>query len=55
MEELRRQEVTRQQKIVEAREKIAELELELENLPPFVHPKDEVVSIFMSLTISFTL
>jgi len=54
MEELRRQEETRQQKLVKAREEVAIAELELENLPLYVPPKDELVSILMSLIISFT-
>jgi len=54
MEELRRQEETRQQKLVKAREELAIAERELENLPSYVPPKDELVSILMSLIISFT-
>ncbi|KAL2562813.1 hypothetical protein AAZV13_20G158500 [Glycine max] len=42
MEELRRQEETRQQKLVKAREEVAIAELELENLPLYVPPKDEL-------------
>ncbi|CAJ1937517.1 unnamed protein product [Sphenostylis stenocarpa] len=42
MKELRRQEETRQQKLVKAREELAIAELELENLPPYVPPKDEL-------------
>lgn len=49
MEELRRQEETRQQKLVKAREELAIAEDELENLPSYVPPKDELVSIHMSL------
>jgi len=55
MEELRRQEETRQQKLVKAREELATAEHELENLPSYVPPKDELVCIHMSLIISFTL
>ncbi|KAL9329884.1 hypothetical protein ACSQ67_004887 [Phaseolus vulgaris] len=42
MEELRRQEETRQQKLVKAREELATAEHELENLPSYVPPKDEL-------------
>ncbi|WVZ24282.1 hypothetical protein V8G54_002826 [Vigna mungo] len=42
MEELRRQEETRQQKLVKAREELAIAEEELENLPSYVPPKDEL-------------
>ncbi|XP_017441646.1 structural maintenance of chromosomes protein 5 isoform X2 [Vigna angularis] len=42
MEELRRQEETRQQKLVKAREELAIAEHELENLPSYVPPKDEL-------------
>ncbi|XP_029127020.1 structural maintenance of chromosomes protein 5-like [Cajanus cajan] len=54
MEELRRQEETQQQKLVKAREELAIAELELEEMVPYVAPKDELVSILMSLIISFT-
>jgi len=54
MEELRRQEETRQQKLVKAREELAIAELELQNLPSYVPPKDELVSIHMSLIVLFT-
>lgn len=43
MEELRRQEETRQQTLIKAREELAAAELELENLHPYVPPKDELV------------
>ncbi|TKY49621.1 Structural maintenance of chromosomes protein 5 [Spatholobus suberectus] len=42
MEELRRQEETRQQRLVKAREELAIAELELENLSPYVPPKGEL-------------
>ncbi|KAL2330753.1 hypothetical protein Fmac_018334 [Flemingia macrophylla] len=42
MEELRRQEETKQQKLVKFREELASAELELEEMPPFVAPKDEL-------------
>ncbi|XP_027340674.1 structural maintenance of chromosomes protein 5 isoform X2 [Abrus precatorius] len=42
MEELRRQEETRQQRLIKAREELAAAELDLQNLPPYVHPRDEL-------------
>ncbi|OVA00848.1 RecF/RecN/SMC [Macleaya cordata] len=42
MEELRRQEESRQQRISRAKEELAAAELELSNLPVFEHPKDEI-------------
>ncbi|RDX71619.1 Structural maintenance of chromosomes protein 5, partial [Mucuna pruriens] len=42
MEELRRQEETEQQRLVKAKEELAMAELELENLPRCVPPKDEL-------------
>ncbi|KAK2440243.1 structural maintenance of chromosomes protein [Trifolium repens] len=42
MDELKRQEETRQQKFINAREELAAAELELKNLDPFVPPKDEL-------------
>ncbi|XP_029126918.1 structural maintenance of chromosomes protein 5 isoform X2 [Cajanus cajan] len=42
MEELRRQEETQQQKLVKAREELAIAELELEEMVPYVAPKDEL-------------
>ncbi|XP_057458731.1 structural maintenance of chromosomes protein 5 isoform X2 [Lotus japonicus] len=42
MEELRGQEKSRQQKLEKARKELAAAELELENLHPFVPPKDEL-------------
>ncbi|CAJ2639085.1 unnamed protein product [Trifolium pratense] len=42
MDELKRQEETRQQKFINAREELAAAELELKNLDPFLHPKDEL-------------
>lgn len=40
---LRDQEASRQQRIAKAREDLAEAEQEQEDLPPFEHPKDELV------------
>jgi hypothetical protein len=45
MDELMRQEETRQQKFINAREELAAAELELKNLDPFVHLEDEIVSV----------
>ncbi|XP_061366139.1 structural maintenance of chromosomes protein 5-like [Gastrolobium bilobum] len=42
MEELRRHEETRQQRLRKAREELAAAELELENLPPYEPPKEEL-------------
>ncbi|KAA8515642.1 hypothetical protein F0562_018747 [Nyssa sinensis] len=42
MEELRRQEESRQQRISKAREDLVAAELELANLPPYEPPKDEL-------------
>ena len=47
MDELKRQEETRQQKFINAREELAAAELELKNLDPFVPPKDELVSVLL--------
>lgn len=52
MEDLRKQEESRQQRILQAKEELEAAELELQNLPPFKHPKDEIVSyicIYVSL------
>ncbi|AES69696.2 putative structural maintenance of chromosomes protein [Medicago truncatula] len=42
MDELRKQEENRQQKLKQAREELAAAELELENLNPYEPPKDEI-------------
>ncbi|PON84829.1 Structural maintenance of chromosomes protein [Trema orientale] len=42
MEDLKRQEESRQQRILKAREDLAAAELELENMPPYEPPKDEI-------------
>ncbi|KAK7392804.1 hypothetical protein VNO78_21252 [Psophocarpus tetragonolobus] len=42
MEELRRQEETNKQRLVKATEELGILELERDNLPPYVPPKDEL-------------
>ena len=47
MEELRRQEETRQQRIVKSREELAASELELENLGRFEPRTDELVSVIL--------
>ena len=44
MEELRREEESRQQRIIKMKEDLAAAELEFENLPPYEPPKDEIVS-----------
>lgn len=44
MEDLKRQEESRQQRILKAKEDLAAAELELENMPPYETPKDEIVS-----------
>lgn len=43
MEELERQENSRQERIAKAEKDLANAELELENLPPFEPPRDKVV------------
>ncbi|RVX00283.1 Structural maintenance of chromosomes protein 5 [Vitis vinifera] len=45
MEELRRQEESRQQRISKAKEDLVAAELELASLPPYEHPKDEIVKL----------
>ncbi|PNY05837.1 structural maintenance of chromosomes protein 5-like, partial [Trifolium pratense] len=52
MDELKRQEETRQQKFINAREELAAAELELKNLDPFLHPKDELSFFFDSVPVS---
>ncbi|GLT36064.1 hypothetical protein SLA2020_104690 [Shorea laevis] len=42
MEDLRRQEESRQQRILKAKEELAAAEQNLKNLPDFEHPKDEL-------------
>lgn len=44
MEDSRRQEEVRKQKILKCKEDLAAAELELENLPPYEPHKDELVS-----------
>ena len=46
MEDLRKQEESCQQRIIKAKENLATAEAELENLPPYEPPKDELVSNF---------
>lgn len=43
MEDLRRQEQSRQQRILKAKEDLAAAELDLQNLPAYEHPKSELV------------
>lgn len=43
IEDLRRQEASRQERIMKAKEDLAAAELELENLPVYEPPKDELV------------
>ncbi|XP_062115541.1 structural maintenance of chromosomes protein 5 isoform X2 [Humulus lupulus] len=42
MENLKRDEESRQQRILKAKEELAAAELELENMPPYEPPKDEI-------------
>lgn len=44
MEDLKMQEESRLQRILKAKEDLAAAELELENLPLYEPPKDEIVS-----------
>ena len=44
MEDLRKQEESCQQRIIKAKENLAAAEAELENLPPYEPPKDELVT-----------
>lgn len=44
MEELKRQEESRQQRILRAKEELISAEVELANLPPYETPKNELVS-----------
>ncbi len=46
MEDLRKQEESRQRRIIKAKEDLAAAEVDLENLPPYEPPKDELVSYF---------
>ena len=46
MEDLRKQEESCQHRIIKAKENLATAEAELENLPPYEPPKDELVSNF---------
>lgn len=58
IEDLRKQEASRQERIIKAKEDLAASELELQNLPIYEPPKDELVlsafqhSIFHSLFVS---
>ncbi|KAM1941639.1 hypothetical protein ACFX13_029192 [Malus domestica] len=52
MEDLKKQEETRQQRIFKAKEDLAAAELELENLTPYEPPTDEIVSYGFSLKMS---
>ena len=53
MEDLRKQEESCQQRIIKAKENLAAVEAELENLPPYEPPKDELVSSFPSQKMIF--
>lgn len=44
MEELERQEHSRQQRISKAEKDLADAELELQNFPPYEHPREKIVS-----------
>ena len=48
MEDLRKQEGSCQQRIIKAKENLAAAKAELENLPPYEHPKDDQISNFSS-------
>lgn len=52
VEDLKRQEESRQQRILKAKEDLATAELEFENLPLYEPPKDELVSL-LALSIDF--
>ena len=54
MEDLRKQEESCQQRIIKAKENLAAAEAELENLPPYEPPKDELVSNFSSQLLIFS-
>ena len=49
MEDLKMQEESRLQRILKAKGDLAAAELELENMPPYEPPKDEIVSYFLSI------
>ena len=44
MEELERQEQSRQERIAKAEKDLTDAELELQNLPPFEPPRNKIVS-----------
>lgn len=52
MEDLRKQEESRQQRILKAKEDLAAAELELENLTPYEPPTDEIVSFELNVRMS---
>lgn len=52
MEDLRKQEESRQQRILKAKEDLAAAELELENLTPYEPPTDEIVSFKLNVKMS---
>lgn len=52
MEDLRKQEESRQQRILKAKEDLAAAELELENLTPYEPPTDEIVSFGLNVKMS---
>ena len=54
MEDLRKQEESCQQRIIKAKENLAAAKAELENLPPYEPPKDELVSNFSSQLLIFS-
>ena len=54
MEYLRKQEKSYQQRIIKAKEELAAVKVELENLPPYELPKDELVSNFSSQLLIFS-
>ena len=54
MEDVRKQEESCQQRIIKAKENLATAEAELENLPPYEPPKDELVSNFSGQLLIFS-
>ena len=54
MEYPRKQEESRQQRIIKSKEELAAAKVELENLPPYEPPKDELVSNFSGQLLIFS-
>lgn len=51
MEDLRRQEESRQRRISKAQEDLSAAELELANLPPYEPPRDKIVGFLFCFTV----